>query len=296
VYAAPLFDKVKNWFSENEWSTLYGIAERQYPSSKVFDQQVKNMETLCSTITAQEKVIAEIWAGTDPKKATPPTKWMMFLCILLAAKKYRVKESVALIGGITQSLFHAAIIAWAIKKKYLQPRPIQTMRQEYFNKPLRNPITGQMVNGEEWLPYQPSWSRTPPFPDFVSGHSVFSMACAVFLQRLTGSDTIPLDGIMIGVEYLRLWGHLFDECTEPFMMNQIPLPPGCSRVNPGNDPNCPVYTGWKSWNAVANENGMSRVYGFIHWESSNRVGLALGTQVGQDMFGRFNWAKMRLKL
>jgi len=296
IYAAPLFAKVKNWFTDDEMTTLYGIAEANHPSTKVFDQQVRNAESMCSTLTVQEKINAEIWAGTDAKKATPPTKWMIVVCILLAAKRYPVKESVALIGGISQTLFHAAIIAWGVKSKYLQPRPIQIMRQRYYNKPLINPITGETVNGGEWLPYQASTLWTPPFPDYVSGHSLFSMACAVFLQMLTGSDSIPLDGVMIGMEYLRLWGHLFDECTEPFMFNHIPLPPGCSLVNPGNDPLCPVYTGWKSWNDLANEVGMSRIWGLIHWESSNMGGLALGSQVGQDVFGWFDWAKMKLKL
>uniref|UniRef100_A0A6C0IDG1 Uncharacterized protein n=1 Tax=viral metagenome TaxID=1070528 RepID=A0A6C0IDG1_9ZZZZ len=294
-YVAPLFYKVKNWFSQDEWTKLYDIAETNHPSPQVWEQQIHNTETLCSTVNVQEKVIAEIWAGTDPKKATPPTKWMIFMCILLAAKEYPTKESVALIGGLSFTLFHAGITAWAVKTKYLQPRPIQVMRQEYYNKPLVNPITGEEVNGGEWLPYQSSQLWTPGFPDYVSGHSVFSMGCAVFLQMLTGSDKIPLDGVMIDTEYLRLWGHIFDECTEPFMINQVPMPPGCSVVNPEKDPNCPVYVGWTSWNAMANEVGMSRIWGFIHWENSNMGGLALGSQVGQDMMGRFDWAKMKLR-
>ena len=295
AYVAPFFYKVKNWFQEDEWTKLYDIAEDNKPSSKVFDQQVKNMENLCSTVNPKEKVIAEVWAGTDPAKATPPTKWMIFACILIAAKKYPTKESVALLGGLGFTLFHAGVTAWAVKAKYLQPRPIQTMRERYYHQPLVNPITGEAGEGGEWVPYQNSVLWTPPFPDYVSGHSVFSMGCAVFLQMLTGSDKIPLDGTMIGVEYLRLWGHIFDECTEPFMMNQIPMPPGCSQVNPGIDPICPIYMGWTSWTAVANEVGMSRVYGFIHWESSNSGGLALGCHVGQTMYDRFDWKHLKLQ-
>jgi hypothetical protein len=44
------------------------------------------------------------------------------------------------------------------------------------------------IDGDRWLPYQPATFRTPPFAEYVSGHSTFSMAAATVLTRFTGGD------------------------------------------------------------------------------------------------------------
>ena len=40
--------------------------------------------------------------------------------------------------------------------------------------------------GEQWLPYQLGTFITPPFPEFVSGHSTFSSSAAEILKPLHG--------------------------------------------------------------------------------------------------------------
>jgi vanadium-dependent haloperoxidase-like protein len=44
------------------------------------------------------------------------------------------------------------------------------------------------MDGAQWLPYQLSTFPTPPFPDYVSGHSTYSAAAARILALWTGSD------------------------------------------------------------------------------------------------------------
>ena len=45
-----------------------------------------------------------------------------------------------------------------------------------------------MNDGANWQPYQASTVVTPPFPEYISGHSIFSAAGAEILKRFTGSD------------------------------------------------------------------------------------------------------------
>ena len=45
------------------------------------------------------------------------------------------------------------------------------------------------VQGERWIPYQAPNVVTPPFPEYVSGHSTFSSAAAAILAKFTGSDS-----------------------------------------------------------------------------------------------------------
>jgi hypothetical protein len=44
------------------------------------------------------------------------------------------------------------------------------------------------MDGSQWIPYQPITFPTPPFPDYVSGHSTYSAAAAHILTKWTGSD------------------------------------------------------------------------------------------------------------
>ena len=90
----------------------------------------------------------------------------------------------------------------------------------------------------------PSWTpllATPPFPSYVSGHSTFSAAAATILSAVYGPNT-----------------H-FNATSDGL--------PGVTRS-------------FKSFNDAANEAGMSRIYGGIHFSFDNRDGLALGRSIG----------------
>ena len=46
----------------------------------------------------------------------------------------------------------------------------------------------QWIDGANWEPYQAITVVTPPFPEYLSGHSIFSATGAEILKRFTGSD------------------------------------------------------------------------------------------------------------
>jgi membrane-associated phospholipid phosphatase len=90
----------------------------------------------------------------------------------------------------------------------------------------------------------PGWTpllTTPPFPAYTSGHSSFSGAAAAALAAFCGTDRVRFTSTSEGL-------------------------PGATRA----------YTGF--WQA-AEEAGMSRIYGGIHWQFDNRDGLACGRRV-----------------
>ena len=57
----------------------------------------------------------------------------------------------------------------------------------------------QAIPPSQWRPYQLATVVTPPFPEYFSGHSIFSAAGAEVLRSFTGSDalgvsiTVPKD-------------------------------------------------------------------------------------------------------
>ena len=167
--------------------------------------------------------------------------------------------------ALNNALFDASIAVWDCKRVYDNARPITAIRSLYKGKRIRawaGPSQGiRVINGEEWLPYQPATFVTPPFPEYVSGHSTFSAAGAQILQIFTENDR---------------FGHA------------VLLAPGSSRIEPGFTPRSAVTLEWQTFTEAADEAGMSRRYGGIHFEDGDLQGRALGRTVGT-----LAWAKCR---
>jgi len=95
----------------------------------------------------------------------------------------------------------------------------------------------------------PSWTpllNTPPFPEYTSGHSTFSGAAAAILAAFYGTDHIPF--------------------------------------TVGSDTVSGVLRCYDSFEAAAEEIGMSRIYGGIHFLSADLDGLEAGREVGEFVF------------
>jgi hypothetical protein len=84
---------------------------------------------------------------------------------------------------------------------------------------------------------------TPPFPAYTSGHSSFSSAAATVLAEFFGTDEVAFETTSEGL-------------------------PGVKRR-------------FRSFSAAAEEAGMSRIYGGIHWQFDNTDGLAGGRKVAR---------------
>ena len=113
--------------------------------------------------------------------------------------------------------------------------------------------------GHSWEPYQTPGALTPPFAEYVSGHSTFSAAAAEILQRFTGSD---------------VFGY------------EVSFPAGSSYIEPGKVPTADLQMSWATFSDAADEAGMSRRYGGIHFRDADMEGRRLGREVGAQVWGR----------
>jgi hypothetical protein len=81
-----------------------------------------------------------------------------------------------------------AIVVWEAKRFYHYVRPVTAIRFRFSSQPVRawaGPYHGtRLIPGDTWQSYVP----TPPFAEYVSGHSTFSAASAEILRSFTGSD------------------------------------------------------------------------------------------------------------
>ena len=115
-----------------------------------------------STRTEEQTEIALFWAdgaGTE----TPPGHWNSIAQIIADARGNTLEENARLFALLNIAMADAAICAWDAKYTFDFWRPVTAIA---FAEPQLN-----------WM----SFIVTPPFPDYVSGHSTFSGAAATVL-------------------------------------------------------------------------------------------------------------------
>src|SRR5438046_3699358 len=136
--------------------------------------------------------------------------------------------------ALTNAVFDAGIAAWDAKRAFDSVRPVTSIPYLFHGQQIRawRPFQGtQTFDGALWVPYQPATFPTPPFPEFISGHSTFSTAGAEILKLFTGSDDFG---------------------------DAVTLPAGSSTIEPGLTPTEDVTLYCATFTDAANEAGISR--------------------------------------
>jgi hypothetical protein len=236
--------------------------------SPQYAKQVDEMIAISSGLTDREKVISEFWTdGVYTEQ--PPGHWMRIAQWVSERDHHTLDDDVKFFFVLSNAMMDAGIAAWDTKVAYDSVRPITAVTTLDRGKTIRawgGPGKGTVeMDGSQWIPYQPASSPTPPFPEFVSGHSAYSAAAAEVLRLWTGSDAYG-GSAAIGA--------------------------GESKIEPGVTPRKPVTLHWATFTEAANEAGMSRRYGGIHFAAGDQAGRLLGRAVADKVWkttqGYFN--------
>jgi hypothetical protein len=206
---------------------------------------------------------AEYWAD-GPRSEFPPGHWSVFAQAVSRQRGNSLDDDVKLFFTLGNALMDASIAAWAWKFKLDYVRPVTGIREQFRGQTIVSwlgPYKGYgPVKGEQWIPYQELTVVTPPFPEYVSGHSTFSGAGARVIRTFLGSDSFGAS---------------------------VTIRAGTSRIEPrtATQPGSPakdVTLYWPTFSAAAAEAGQSRQYGGIHFPSGDLHGRSLGDAVGGD--------------
>lgn len=221
-----------------------------------YHRQVQEVIDMSAKLTDREKMIVEYWAD-GPQSELPPGHWNLFAQLVSQRDGHSLDDDVKMFFALNHALCDASIAAWDAKRTYDYVRPITAIRYLKQGKKIRawaGPYQGtQAIDGETWHPYQLSSFVTPPFAEYVSGHSTFSAAAAEVLRLFTGSDRFEYHTI---------------------------IPAGSSRIEPGAVPAKPIVLSWTTFSEAADEAGLSRRYGGIHFLQGDLEGRVLGRKVG----------------
>lgn len=231
------------------------ILPATYPSDD-YRKQAKQLLKLSADLNDRTKAIALYWADVSGT-VTPPGHWDRFAQFVSRRDNHTLNEDAKLFFALENALFDVSIAVWYFKREFESVRPITAIHFLFNDKDVKawaGPGLGtRIIQGEDWKSYIP----TPSFPEFVSGHSTFSAAAAAVLRLFTGSDR-------------------FD--------NSAVVPKGSSFVEPGIAPTKDVTLSWKTFTQAANQAGISRRYGGIHFKDGDYAGRKLGKQIGKNAF------------
>jgi hypothetical protein len=222
-----------------------------YPS-RLYRNQALDLLHLSANLNDRRKVIIEYWAD-GPGSETPPGHWCLHAQFVSQRDAHTLDEDVMMFFALGNALLDAGIAVWECKRFYDYVRPVTAIHFLFKNKQVRawgGPGLGtQTINGEDWQ----SYIATPPFAEYASGHSTFSAASAEILASFTGSDA---------------FGAAFT------------FPAGASVIEPGITPGRNITLSWATFSQAADEAGISRRYGGIHFEEGDLRARALGRRIG----------------
>lgn len=230
--------------------------------SPQYQQQGQELIDFSANLTDRQKMIAEYWAN-GPHTELPPGHWDLFAQYVSERDNHSLDDDVKMFFALTNAIFDAGIASWDAKRALDSVRPVTAIPYQFQGTQIQSwggPGKGTVwMDGAQWIPYQPSTFPTPPFPEYISGHSTFSAAGATILCLWTGSNNFG---------------------------DSVTFAPGSSTIEPGLTPKNQITLAWQTFTDAADEAGISRRYGGIHFKAGDLVGRAVGDLVGLQAWVR----------
>ena len=221
-----------------------------------FTREVEDIVSLSAGLTDREKMIAEYWAD-GPSTETPPGHWNLFAQFVSRRDGHGLDDDVKLFFVLANALLDVSVGVWDCKVAFDYIRPVSAIRfllAGQFIDAWAGPFQGtQSIPAELFR----SYVATPPFAEYTSGHSAFSAASARVLQIFTGS---------------------------PLLNASHTFPAGSSSIEPGTTPAASLTLRWRTFDEAADEAGMSRRYGGIHFRQADLESRRMGRQIAERVW------------
>lgn len=212
-----------------------------------FCRQAMEVKQTVENLTEEQKHIAEFFDDNPfnlhvqghvmyaTKKFSPPGHWMNIVGIAAQKAKADFATTVASYTATAIALFDGFISCWKSKYQYNTVRP-ETVINKYVD--------------QDWRPF----IQTPPFPAYISGHSVISAASAEAMTHFYGDHFQYTDT----------------------SLNEFGIKP----------------RSFKSFRDAALEASWSRLYGGIHYRADLENGNLVGKQIGEYIVGRLKMRRV----
>ena len=242
----PGHGHIKPWTMNS--GSQFRAANFYEPSSPEFAEEFDMVRRLggahSDLRTTDQSEIALFWED-GPWGVTPPGHFIYIAMQLLQDRGLSFIELARAFALIGMTQCDASISAWDSKYRFDIIRPETAIRTRAPSFANADPRVSRQ---SDWLSYIP----TPEFPSYTSGHSTFGAAGAEMIALLYGRDDVPFSG------------RSPDEVLWPQLNG--------------------VIRHWTSLSHAAEENGISRIYGGVHWEFDHSEAMKAGRAIARQAF------------
>ena len=220
-------------------------------TNSAYCREAMEVKNVVANLTAEQKHIAEFFDDNPfnlhitghimyaTKKFSPPGHWMNIVGIAAEKSKADFSKTVAAYTETAIALFDGFIACWKAKYTSNSIRP-ETVINKYVDP--------------TWQPF----IQTPPFPAYVSGHSVISAASAEVMTRHFGDNFAYTD-----------------TSEKEFGI---------------------ANRSFKSFRDAALEASWSRLYGGIHFRSDLEKGNEMGIKIGEFIVNKLRLRRDEQKI
>ena len=244
------------------------------------DLEIDSVLNTTANLTDVQKVYAEFWAGSSAGSISPPFMGIWLWKEYVRSIGVNCETLMFSLLDLSIHMFEVGRVVWRLKAAYLQDRPIQEIRRRFAGQPIQS--WNGLIDGAQWTPYQKDNFVTPPFADFSSGHSGFMKSFALTMNKWFGSSIIKNT---ITYDRLPLMCPLFTNGQTDAFGDFIV--PSQSSLIQSSVPALPVTLSFQVWEDIANQAGMSRIYGGIHTLNAHTASQTVAVQV--DGFINSTW-------
>jgi hypothetical protein len=218
--------------------------------------------------TADQTQIAYFWAYDRPDTFRPYGQLIDIAMNVAAQKNSTLETNAKLIASLSIAMADAVICAWREKYSNVQPRPADLITGAFSD----TDGMASTVRDSQWQSLLSSINgvQSPPFPDFLSGHSVMGGAFASVMTQFFGDNVVfsarsdELPGVKRSFDGRISPGSLGDLSTVALRPN--------------------------SFYEAGLEDAVSRVYGGVHIREacldSFNVGVKVGDAVARSFLGQ----------
>lgn len=242
----PGFGAVKPWAMHSADQFL--SPEFIDPASPEFARQYAMVKELGSSDslsrTDDQSQIAFFWED-GPWGVSPPGHFSIIAMQIYQHLRMPLVAQARAMALTSMAMADSAIATWHSKYTHdiIRPETAIRYRANQFNN------QDQRVIGQsDWKSLIP----TPPFPAYTSGHSAFGASATRMIARIIGRDNIAFSKTAADTV---IWPDQLSDVTRH----------------------------WSSLSAAAEENGMSRIYGGVHWMADNDQALKTGRQIADHV-------------
>jgi hypothetical protein len=187
-----------------------------------------------ATRTRPQTDIARLWIATAPQNWNPVARQVA------VARRFTLSQNARAFALLNLAGADAFIASWDAKFAYNQWRPVTAIRSAEGDG------NADTVEDPAWTPLL----VTPPFPDYIAGHTTCAGAAATVLEHVFGKR-----------------------------------PPVTLKLTSATAPG--VVQTYDTFRAMADDVVDARVWGGIHWRTSSERGLRVGDELGRYVTRHF---------